>query len=235
MSSLRRAFKERYEAVCYDMDGTLVDSEASFAKAWDILLERKGLDRSRFDYETFRGLGGDEQVKAAIRTLGISDDPATLLKEWVAVARPIVFGEARLCPGAQESMDFCDRARVPKALVTTSTHDYSTRILTQLGIIGRFRFLVTRTTMETLGTASKPEPYPYLLACWRLETDPSRTLVAEDSVVGMRAAKAAGCPAIGLSHGNPSVAADLRGAGADLVFDTLADADLEAIIGIALP
>lgn len=229
MQFLAALLKARFDAFLFDMDGTLLDTEVCFLKAWHIILGRRGIDISRFDYGDFRGCGGDEQAIKVIKRLGLADDPEALLQEWVAVARPLVVDEVKLCPGAGEMLDFCESVEMTKALVTTSSGVYAKKILTQTALINRFEFLVTRTTMEELGTKSKPAPYPYLLACWRLQIDPSRALVFEDSEVGVQSAKAAGCPCIGISHGLDGVRTKLESAGADIIVDTLNDLELDSL------
>lgn len=219
----------RYDAFLFDVDGTLLDSEVCFLEAWHIILERRGIDISRFDLGDFRGCGGDEQAIKVIKKLELADDPEALLQEWVQVARPLVMKEVQYCTGAREILDLCHSISMEKAIVTTSSEVYANKILTRMNIIREFEFLVTRTTMEELGTKSKPAPYPYLLACWRLQIPPSRALVFEDSEVGVKSAKTAGCPTIGISHGDSLIAAKMKAAGADIIVETLLHLELDKL------
>lgn len=222
----------RYDAFLFDMDGTLLDSEPCFKQAWHIILARRGVDLSKFHYKEFRGCGGGDQALGVIRKLGLADDAEALLQEWIVEADKLVFKKIDLCPGANEILNLCEEMKMPKALVTSSGGAYAKKILTQAELIHRFSFLVTRSTMENFGTTSKPAPHPYTLACWRLEIDPSRALVFEDSEVGVRSAKAAGCPTIGISHGSSASAQKMKAAGADIIITTLPELELDTIANL---
>src|SRR5258708_4187193 len=84
-----------------------------------------------------------------------------------------------------------------------------------------------RLSTSQMVERAKPAPDLFLFAAERMQADPSRTLVIEDSVSGVTAAKAAGMTAWGFVGGSHYQARDgkamLLGAGADRVFDRMAD------------
>jgi HAD superfamily hydrolase (TIGR01509 family) len=176
------------QAVLFDMDGTLLDSE----KVWDVALD---------DLATW--LGGELSASARRRMvgsslarsvailhgdLGIEADPessgAYLTERTAELFRTALVWK----PGAQELLDAVRAAGIPAALVT-STHRRLTDIA--LDTLGRKNFAVTICGDEV--RRPKPHPDPYLRAAELLGARPERCVVLEDSPLGIAAAEAAGC------------------------------------------
>jgi beta-phosphoglucomutase-like phosphatase (HAD superfamily) len=96
-----------------------------------------------------------------------------------------------------------------------------------VSLTGLARLFCTRLYTTQMVEHGKPAPDLFLYAAERMQTDPRRTLVIEDSVSGVTAAKAAGMTAWGFVGGSHYQSRDgkaiLRGAGADRVFERMAD------------
>lgn len=181
----------RPQAVLWDMDGTLVDSE----KIWDISLA-----------ELARELGGE--LEPAVRAAMVGSPMArTLNLMFTALQRPTDPGELHHAeqwltrrtrelfaaglpwrPGARAALRAVRQAGMATALVT-STH----RELTEVALrgIGPAQFDVTVCGDEVART--KPHPESYLRAAARLGVDPAACVAVEDSPIGTAAAVAAGC------------------------------------------
>ena len=181
------------EAVLWDMDGTLLDSE----KLWDIPL-----------YEFVEKLGGTLSLRTRQAMVG-SSVPRTMsmLFAEVGVDRPaeedVADGAAWIMrrteevfraglpwrPGAPEALRAVRDSGVPMALVTSTE-----RRLTEVALdtIGRDLFDVT-VCGDEVDRRNKPLPDPYLKAARLLGVDPARCVAIEDSPTGVASAVAAGC------------------------------------------
>lgn len=183
------------QAVLFDMDGTLVDSE----KLWDVslaaLYDRLGgviTDELR---TALVGSSAENTIKTIFADLGLDPDPAAMAEadRYLHEHTGELFATRGLpwCDGAHELLESLAREGVPMALVTNTQ-----RALTEqaLNSIGRHFFAVTVCGDEV--PHGKPRPDPYRLAARLLDVDPGRCLAVEDSVTGTLAAELAGCPVL---------------------------------------
>ena len=182
------------QAVLWDMDGTLVDSE----KLWDVSMQalyvRLGGVLTPEVRESTVG-GSSESVMAAVYSdLGLQQEPAAMAEsaDWLHDYTGELF-EAGLpwLPGAQELLEKLVAAGVPLALVTNTRRDLTERALNS---IGRHYFSVTVCGDEVVHP--KPAPDPYRRAAELLGFTSSQCLAIEDSITGTAAAEAAGCPVV---------------------------------------
>jgi HAD superfamily hydrolase (TIGR01509 family) len=182
------------QAVLWDMDGTLVDSE----KLWDVsmhaLYTRLGGVLTPEVRESTVGGSSDSVMNAVYADLGLEPDPAAMAEsaDWLHDYTGELF-EAGLpwLPGAQDLLERLVAAGVPLALVTNTRRELTERALNS---IGRHYFSVTVCGDEVVHP--KPAPDPYQRAAELLGFDPSQCLAIEDSVTGTAAAEAAGCPVL---------------------------------------
>lgn len=175
-----------YDAVFFDLDGTLVDSERLAMQSGVTAFAAQGHDDVE---DLLHHLIGVDQITAAgmilsrfpglnLTSLQQDWDRAFLAAE--AADLPLKLGAADVVLGLRD--------RHPLALVTSSRRDPAEDRLTRAGLRPAFRTVITRDDV----IAPKPHPEPYLLAATRLGVDPARCLVFEDSEPGAEAAFAAG-------------------------------------------
>lgn len=207
------------KAVLFDLDGVIVDSRPHHLSAWHELARRHEL-RHDADYftKTF-GLRND----AILGGLGVAPDAvARLAAEKEQLFRKAARGRVEALAGVRELLDALDNAAVPRAVVTSAPRENLDLILESLGIAGRFQALVA----EEDASKGKPDPEGFLVAARRLGVEPAGCVVIEDAPAGLRAAKAAGMRAIGVTTTHP--AADLGDA--DIVVESLAEAAVRAFV-----
>lgn len=173
-------------AVVFDLDGTLIDSEALVREAHFAACGKLGYTMSEAQFLSLVGLhreANDIQLK---RFYG-DEFP---LDDFIAATRAHV-GErvAPLKPGALELMDTLDELGLPYGLATSSRPPWVERHFAAHGLTSRFKAVVTRLDC----TDGKPHPEPYLKAAGLLGAVPQQVLALEDSHAGVQSAHSAGC------------------------------------------
>ncbi|GAA3615125.1 HAD family phosphatase [Marihabitans asiaticum] len=183
------------DAVLWDMDGTLVDTEPYWISAEHALVERFG---GTWTDELAHQLVGNPLLVSA--DFIIANSPVTLTPhEVVHVLMGSVVDQVRehvpWRPGAAELLAEGSRLGVPAVLVTMSWQPLA-RAVVDAAPPGSFAHLVTGDEV----THGKPHPEPYLTAADLLAAPPERCLAIEDSPTGVRSAVAAGVPTIAVPH-----------------------------------
>lgn len=182
------------QAVLFDMDGTLVDSE----KLWDIslaaLYTELGGTLTPQVRASMVGGSAEDTIRTVYTDLGLTMDPAAMADSdrWLHEYTAELFaGGLPWCDGAQELLEALAAEGTPMALVTNTQ-----RALTEsaLNSIGRHYFSATVCGDEV--PSGKPAPDPYQRAAALLDLPPSACLAIEDSVTGTTAAEGAGCPVL---------------------------------------
>jgi HAD superfamily hydrolase (TIGR01509 family) len=183
--SLPRAPK----AVVFDLDGTLIDSEALVRAAYFTTCGQFSVALSDAQFLSLVGLNRDDN-DVQLRGYFGKDFP---LEDFHAANRAFLLERvAPLKPGALELLDALDELGAPYALATSSGPPWVERHFIAYKLADRFKAVVTRADC----TNGKPHPEPYLKASAALGAAPMDVLALEDSHAGVRAAHAAGCMTI---------------------------------------
>lgn len=179
------------EAVLFDMDGTLVDSE----KLWDIslteLCTELGGEMSAEVREATVGCSAQETMRILYTYLGLDHDPAAMAESdrWLHEYTGRLFDDGlQWCDGARELLDALAAEGTLTALVTNTQRSLTNRAL---NTIGREYFAVTVCGDEV--PRGKPAPDLYQKAAAMLGLSPDECLAIEDSITGTAAAESAGC------------------------------------------
>ncbi len=189
------------QAVLFDMDGTLVDTERLW---WEAVEEVAGRPLTEADRPDVLGRPVEHTAAwlAAATGTPAADLADTLHREFADRVRTGVVPR----PGALDLLDALAREGVPTALVTASPRSVADTVLEALG--GASRFAVSVTADDTEHT--KPAPDPYLAACRELGVAPARCVAVEDTETGVRSAEAAGCAVLAVPSLAPVEAAPGR-------------------------
>ena len=187
------------QAVLFDMDGLLVDTEPVWSIAESELADSLG---GVFTPELKAAIVGtrlDVAIPTILRWYGApdGDDDVTRTSQWVLARMVELFaGPLTVLPGVHDLLAELREVGVPVALVSSSYRVLVDAVLAHhLG-----PFDVTLAGDEVL--RAKPDPEPYLTAAARLGVDPTRCVVLEDSPSGVASGEAAGCAVVAV----PSVA-----------------------------
>lgn len=176
------------DAVIFDLDGLLLDSEPLWRRAEVEVFARAGLRITEDDCLATTGLRIDDAVRHWWSrhpglSLTVPEAVDAVLDRLVALVR----GEGAAMPGAVEAVEFVARRGVRLGLASSSAPRVLDAALARLGLGGRFE-VVQSAERERYG---KPHPAVYLAAAERLGVAPTSCLAVEDSLNGLVAAKAA--------------------------------------------
>ncbi|KAF9534725.1 HAD-like domain-containing protein [Crepidotus variabilis] len=189
-----------FDAILFDMDGTLVDSAAGVEGAWNLFREAyPSIDV----HDILSSSHGIRTVDNLRKHCGIND-PVVLEREAVRFEEAIVSSASEggragivLLPGVKPIIEELASQRfLPKprwAICTSATREYATSALNSAGILIPDVFI----TSEDVDNG-KPHPDPFLRGAEKCGADPSKCLVLEDSPNGIRSGREAGCKTIGL-------------------------------------
>jgi HAD superfamily hydrolase (TIGR01509 family) len=182
------------QAVLFDMDGTLVDSE----KLWDIslagLYEHLGGRLTPEVRVSMVGGSAEDTMRTVYTDLGLELDPVAMTDSirWLHDYTAELFDNGLpWCDGAQDLLEALAAEGTPMALVTNTQRALTDRALNS---IGRQYFSATVCGDEV--PQGKPAPDAYVRAAALLDLPPSACLAIEDSVTGTAAAEGAGCPVL---------------------------------------
>lgn len=177
-------------AVCFDLDGTLVDTERLQWRAYREALARYGATIDLAEYaRRFIAAGGGPEW--ACRTFGLPVDADTLRREKAAVYARWLPDAVVPRPGAAAALARL-ASHVALAVVTNSVRAEATAILEHVGFARRLDLLVAREDYAR----AKPAPDAYAEAALRLGLLPSACVVVEDTPRGVAAGRAAGMAVI---------------------------------------
>ncbi|WP_375475759.1 HAD family hydrolase [uncultured Jatrophihabitans sp.] len=206
------------QAVLFDMDGTLVDTEPHWMAAEYELVEQHG---GTWNDDHANALVGSDLIRAAeyLRDVGgVELAPPTIVGRMLDSVIRGVGGQMPWRPGARELLTECRAAGVPCAMVTMSYRSLAETLVRQLPP-DTFATIVTGDDVRH----GKPHPEAYLTACARLGVEPAATVAIEDSPTGVASAEAAGCVAVAVPFRVPVSAAPGRVLAGSLAELTLAD------------
>ena len=211
------------DAVVFDLDGVLLDSEEIWDRAREELaLERGGRwhDRAQRD---MMGMSSTEWSRYMHETIGLPEPPEEINREVVRRLTELYREELPVIPGAKEAVERL-AARWPLGLASSSNRELIDLVLELLGVAHLFRATVSSEEVAR----GKPAPDVYLEAARRLGIEPSRAAAVEDSQNGILAAQAAGMRVVAIPNPRFPPGEDALAA-ADIVLASPAELTAEAV------
>jgi HAD superfamily hydrolase (TIGR01509 family) len=209
----------------FDFDGLLIDTETPSRRAYEELYREHGHELPL------------EQWATLVGTIGAAFDPEAHLEElvgrkldWEELAARRRAREDELCeledlrPGIELYLEEARRRGLKTAIVSSSSREWIARHLARLGRVNGWGAIVAA---DGDTTRAKPQPALYLEALETLGLQPAEAIAFEDSLNGIRAAKAAGVFCVAVP--NP-ITETFELDEADLLLDSLAEVSLDELL-----
>ncbi|HCB04474.1 MAG TPA: hydrolase [Nocardioides bacterium] len=213
------------QAVLWDMDGTLVDTEPYWIECEFALAAKYGGEWTDADAMQMVGNNLVDSGRYMKHRWGVELSPEEIVDELLDGVVAMVQSDVPWRPGATELLSALTGAGVRCGLVTMSYERFVAPILSQLPP-ETFRVVVTGDQVEF----GKPHPEPYLTAAAALGVRPEDCVAIEDSNTGAKSAEAAGCTVLVVENHVPVLDGPRR------VFrDTLAGLTVEELAALSRP
>ena len=198
-------------ALIFDMDGVLVDSEPLHKRAKQMAFQEAGIHFPEQTYDSYKGRPDKTMFHEVLAGRSVEDIAELLHRKHQHFEK--IEHELQPIPGAVEFVKWAATG-YRLALATSATPRNRAAALQSLGIADHFESLVDTARFER----PKPDPDIFQVALQDLKLNSADCWIIEDSLPGVRAGKAAGCITVGITTTFDS--ASLSAAGADLIVNS---------------
>jgi phosphoglycolate phosphatase len=202
-----------YNAVVFDLDGTLLDTLFELGDLCNQVLERNGFPTHPID--RYRHLVGDGAEMLIKRALGDAADPDTVsryLQEYLTLYRDVCGENTKPYPGIADLLNALVRRGLPLAVLSNKPHDLTLKNIAMFFPDIPFHSIFGQRD----SVPRKPDPRGALEIAESLGLDPGRILYLGDTAVDMRTALSAGMMPVGVLWGFRDET-ELRNAGAAFI------------------
>ena len=184
---------KKIEAVIFDMDGLMFDTERLSNRIWKKVVKELGIDAPADMFLRVIGRTKKDGRKIMEETLGEDFDyDKTRARRTEYYNKYIIENGTPIKKGLIELLDFLDKSKIKKAIASSSYEDVVNFLLENANLVGRFNEIVAGNEIIN----GKPDPEIFLKASKKLNIEPSKCLVLEDSNPGIKAASLAGMKSI---------------------------------------
>jgi HAD superfamily hydrolase (TIGR01509 family) len=199
--------KRAYDAILFDMDGLMVNTEELYYHTFNEILREHGASIPESGYVVCVGHPIEDNSRHAVEHFRLSVAPETFCQTWMdrfdrAISDPV---RVRPMPGFLDLLAHVRKKGYPLGIASSTSRPRLTVTLTN----GVLAHLKGRETLDEIfevilsgSDVARTKPFPdiYLLAAERLRVPPARCLAFEDSESGVKAARAAGMTVIAVPH-----------------------------------
>lgn len=186
--------KQKIQAIVFDFDGVVVDSEPLYRKAEEKFFTEYGVTIPSEDWKYFKGLSEEGFFKLAFEKYGISAQSEELRNRSRELYLDEIKHNLMYLPGFEEFFeDIMGNYKI--GLVTSTPRLILKWIFSNTEVKNHFEYIITADDVEK----SKPDPAPYLEICKKMNVKPEQVIVIEDSINGVNSAVAAGAITIGFT------------------------------------
>lgn len=184
---------EQIQAVLFDLDGTLIDTEKYYRVFWPKALAAFGYHMTDEQALSMRSLGRPFAPERLRGWFGEKlDYDAVRSKRKEMMEEALVRDGIQVKPGARELLDFLRERGVTTAVVTATDSERAERYLARTNLAAGIDRVISATRVKE----GKPSPDIYLYACEMLGAAPEKCMAVEDSPNGILSAHRAGCQVV---------------------------------------
>jgi HAD superfamily hydrolase (TIGR01509 family) len=183
------------EAVVFDLDGVIIDSEQIWNEVRESLVKERGGRWHGHAQQDMMGMSAPEWSRYMHDVLGLSESPQDISAEVVRRIEGIYREELPLMKGAVRAVERLAN-RWPLAVASSSNRQLIDLVLKIAGLMHRFAATISSEEVPK----GKPAPDVYLEAARRLGVDATHCVAVEDSQNGLLSAKAAGMRVIAVPN-----------------------------------
>ncbi len=196
---MKELMKENILHVCFDLDGTLIDSHSTIYKSTVTTLNHFSIPH-KIDERKFNNLIG-KHFSDIFNEFGIVVDD---LPSFIKVYKKIYFDfidDSKLYPGVADLLKFLNEKNIDVTLLTTKAQDQADLIIDHFNLRKYFSIVMGRRE----GMAHKPSPEPLLFICNELNIYPAETLMTGDTELDIQCGKNAGAKTCAVTYGYRSI------------------------------
>lgn len=205
-----------FEAVLFDLDGTLADTAPDLGAATNILLQEEGRPQQLLKaLRPYVSQGVQGLLKAGFGIDSTAPDYERLSQRFLEIYTARLCTASQLFAGIPELLDELESRGLQWGIVTNKRMRFTDPLVELLALSPRTRCVVSGDTTAE----AKPSPLPILHACKLLNCTPGRTLYVGDDLRDIQAGRAAGCQTVAVSYGYLGHSGPLETWGADLIID----------------
>jgi HAD superfamily hydrolase (TIGR01509 family) len=186
----------RIQAVVFDLDGLMFNSEDIFHEVGETTLRRRGKQLTPELHSRMLGRRAPEAMQICIEYHSLPDTVDDLLQETRELFEQLSAIQLAPMPGLHRLLDHIDEHQLPKGVATSSGRRYLEGMLTRFQLLHRFDLTLTAEDV----THGKPHPEIYHKAAEQLAIPVAEMLVLEDSHAGTSSAVAAGAVAVSIPN-----------------------------------
>ncbi len=181
--------------ICFDLDGTLVDSRDTILKSTKAALDRLKVNY-KIDEDIFTNMIGKhfvdifEEMKITVSNF----------EEFISIYKALYFDfidSSIFYPGVQETLNQLNKKQLKVSLLTTKGQEQADKIIDHFNSRTSFDYVMGRRD----GLAHKPSPESLLYICKELQVNPSETLMVGDTELDIQCGKSAGSKTCGVIYG----------------------------------
>jgi HAD superfamily hydrolase (TIGR01509 family) len=188
------------EAVAFDMDGLLLNTEDLYEEVTKALLGKRGKVFKEEVRRRMIGLPAPKAYQVLIESELLEETWEQLHEETELLFEGLLEERLETMPGVMEIFEAIDRKGLPRCVATSSTKGFAHKALAKVGILQKLDFVVTAEEV----TRGKPYPDIYVEAARRMQRPIERMLVLEDSETGTKAGVSAGAYVISVPNRHTS-------------------------------
>jgi HAD superfamily hydrolase (TIGR01549 family) len=181
--------------ICFDLDGTLVDSKETILKS-----TKKALDSLNIRYEFSENIFSNMIGMHFVDIFSKLNFEVNDFEKFITLYKQLYFEympDSILYPGVEETLEYLKKKDIKISLLTTKVQEQAEKIISYFNLQSSFDYIMGRRD----GFQHKPSPEPLIFICKEIEIQPSESLIVGDTELDVQCGKDAGAKTCGVLYG----------------------------------